>query len=78
MTYGKYHHLDVKAAPKFLGKLGIKPVYFPRQDGVLEHYAFLSKDGSVIFTCVDLEQLVKEADKMHKESKKKVLQSVEH
>ena len=63
MNYGDFEYREIKGAPKFLKKLGIKPVFIPRQDGYLEHYAFLDQEGAEVFACGDLVQLAEEANK---------------
>ena len=68
MTYEKFHYEEVKGAPEYLRELGIKPVFIPRQDGYLKHYAFLDKNESEVFACGELNQLVKEADRRLKKS----------
>ena len=67
MAYRVYDYKEIKNAPEYLKKLEIKPVFCPRQDGCLEHYAFLNKEGAEIFVCGNLGQLVKEAEKGNKE-----------
>jgi hypothetical protein len=70
MAYGEYTYQKMKNYPKELDEMGITPVFFPRQDGLLEHYALLDKDEEKIFSSFDLSDLVTEADKMIKDNKK--------
>ncbi len=71
-NYGDFEYHEIKNAPAFLKDLGIKPVFAPRQDGYLEHYAFLDKEGAEVFACGDLVQLVEEAKKRKRSLPSKV------
>lgn len=70
MAYGEYTYQEMKNYPNELKLMGIKPVYFPRQDGLLEHYALLDKDEEKIFSSFDLSDVVEEANKRIEEYKK--------
>ena len=59
----------MKNYPNELKIMGITPVFFPRQDGLLEHYALLNKDETEIFSTFELSGLVAEANKMIEENK---------
>ena len=52
----------MKTYPKKLDGFGLTPVFVPRQEGYLEHYALLSKDGSESVVCGDLDSLVEVAE----------------
>ncbi len=67
MAYGVYNYKEIEGAPEYLKELKIRAVFSPRQDGSLEHYAFLNEGGFEVYSCGDLEQLVKEAEKRKKE-----------
>ena len=71
MSYGEFSYQELKNAPEYLKALGLKAVYVPRQDGTLEHYAFLSlKDGSEMFVCGNLDDLVDEGKEKFEKMKK--------
>ena len=69
MAYREYRFQKLKGYPKELDNLGLTPVYFPRQDGLIEHYALLDAKESEIFCTGDLISLVKEADKRIQQDK---------
>lgn len=70
MAYGEYTFQKMKNYPKELDVMGIIPVFFPRQDGLIEHYALLDKDETEIFSSFDLSDVVTQANKRIEEYKK--------
>jgi hypothetical protein len=70
MAYGEYTYQEMKNYPNELKLMGIKPVFFPRQDGLLAHYALLDKDEEKIFYSFELSDIVTQANKMIEEYKK--------
>lgn len=71
-NYGDFEYKEIKNVPVFLKDLGIKPVFVPRQDGYLEHYAFLDEKGAEVFVCNNMVQLTEEAEERKKSLSSKV------
>ncbi|MBT3404693.1 hypothetical protein HN832_02830 [archaeon] len=64
MDYREFEYEKLLGAPDFVrDDLGLQPVFIPRQDGSMEHYAFLDQDDSEVFNCSGLRQLVEEAER---------------
>ena len=71
MSYGEFKYQIMKDYPEELNALGLTPVFVPKQDGYLPHYALLDKDQSEVYAG-DLVGLVGESTRRIEEHKKNI------